>query len=204
TGTGQAGRDARAAEVYRRLVTHAERTQAALRADLDRLGLSYRPYYLVNAIEVNAGPAVRAWLATRDDVDRVIRSQRLRPLPAPLRVESGTPGLTPRSPEWNIATLGADLVWTELGVTGEGIVVGGADTGVDGGHPALADNYRGGDYSWYDPWNGTTTPSDHMGHGTHTIGTAVGRQGIGVAPGAEWMACVNLHRNMGNPAYYLD
>src|SRR5690606_31195905 len=51
-GTGQAGRDARAAEVYRRLVDHATASQADLRAELDRLGLAYTPYYLVNAVEV--------------------------------------------------------------------------------------------------------------------------------------------------------
>jgi subtilisin family serine protease len=43
-----------------------------------------------------------------------------------------------------------------------------------------------------------------MGHGTHTLGSAVGQGGIGVAPGAEWFACVNLARNLGDPAYYLD
>ncbi|MGW8318394.1 MAG: S8 family serine peptidase [Candidatus Promineifilaceae bacterium] len=24
------------------------------------------------------------------------------------------------------------------------------------------------------------------------------------APGAEWIGCINLHRNLGNPAFYLD
>lgn len=203
-GTGQAGRDARAAEVYRRLVTHGERSQADLRADLDRLRLPYQPYYLVNAVEVHGGPEVRAWLSGRDDVDRVLRSQRLRPLPAPLGVESGTPGLSPRDPEWNVAAIKADQVWSRFGVTGEGIVIGSSDSGVDAAHPALASGYRGDDYSWYDPWNGTVEPFDRAGHGTHTMGSALGRGGVGVAPGAEWSACVNLDRNAGNPAYYLD
>ncbi len=204
SGAGQAGRDARATEVYRRLVTHAERSQADLRADLERLRLSYRPYYLVNAVEVQGGPAVRAWLSTRDDVDRVLVSQRLRPLPAPIDVDSGTPGLTPEEREWNLTAIRADQVWSRFGVTGEGIVVGSSDSGVDAAHPALADGFRGGPYSWFDPWNGTDAPTDSAGHGTHTLGSAVGRGGIGVAPGAEWTACVNLYRNGGNPAYYLD
>ncbi len=29
-------------------------------------------------------------------------------------------------------------------------------------------------------------------------------QHTGVAPGAEWIGCVNLARNQGNPAFYLD
>ncbi|GAB3856928.1 hypothetical protein GCM10029963_54150 [Micromonospora andamanensis] len=36
------------------------------------------------------------------------------------------------------------------------------------------------------------------------MGSAVGRGGIGVAPGAQWVGCVNLDRNLGNPAAYLD
>src|SRR5690606_10511104 len=203
-GTGQAGRDARAAEVYRRLVDHATASQADLRAELDRLGLAYTPYYLVNAVEVTGGPGVRAWLSRRDDVDRVLTSQHLRPLPAPPPPASGRAGLAPEDPEWNIALIGADRVWRELGVTGAGIVVGGSDSGVDGAHPALAPGFRGGGDSWLDPWNGTRSPADRFGHGTHTLGTAVGAGGIGVAPGAEWAACVNLDRNLGNPARYLD
>src|SRR5262249_53236917 len=94
-------------------------------------------------------------------------------------------------------------VWA-TGDTGRGVVVGSSDSGVDGSHPALAGTFRGGDDSWYDPWNGSATPVDHNGHGTHTAGTAAGARGIGVAPGATWIACVNLDRDLANPAYYLD
>jgi len=45
---------------------------------------------------------------------------------------------------------------------------------------------------------------DKQGHGTHTLGIILGQNGIGVAPGAQWIACVNLERNLGNPALYLD
>jgi subtilisin family serine protease len=100
--------------------------------------------------------------------------------------------------------VGADKVWRDLGVTGSGIVVGTSDSGVDGTHPAVHDNFRGGDDSWYDPWNGTRTPTDHGGHGTHTIASAVGGHGVGIAPGAQWVGCVNLDRNLGNPAWYLN
>jgi subtilisin family serine protease len=99
-------------------------------------------------------------------------------------------------------------VWDELGVTGKGIVVGESDSGVQGDHPALRASYRGrdgqNDYNWLDPWNGSRAPVDVGGHGTHTTGTMVGAGGIGVAPGAQWIGCVNLARNLGNPPYYLD
>ncbi|MET8363305.1 S8 family serine peptidase [Micromonospora sp. NPDC005194] len=200
---GQAGRDARAAEVYRRLVTTADRSQADLRRTAGRLRLDPVPYYLVNAVEVDGGPAVRAWLARRPEVARVLVSQRLRPLPAPAGQSRGT-APAPTGPEWNIRQLGADRVWSQLGVTGRGIVVGSSDSGVDGGHPALRAGFRGGDDSWYDPWDGTRTPNDQGGHGTHTVGSAVGRDGIGVAPDAQWVGCVNLDRNLGSPGHYLD
>jgi subtilisin family serine protease len=189
--------------VYRGLVGHAERTQASLRHELDRLRLRYTPYYLVNAVEVQAGPELRPWLARRSDVDRVLYSQRLRPLPAiPPGMRGDEPA--PEGPQWNIQMIGADRIWAELHVDGRGVVVGSSDSGVDGGHPALRDGFRGGQDSWLDPWNGTRTPVDHGGHGTHTLATAVGRNGIGVAPGAQWVGCVNLGRNLGSPARYLD
>ncbi|MEW2329531.1 S8 family serine peptidase [Micromonospora chersina] len=200
---GRAGRDARAAEVYRRLVATAERTQGDLRRELGRLRLHPTPYYLVNAIETDGGPAVRAWLAGRPEVARVLVSQRLRPLPAAAPPARGTVP-APTGPTWNVSLIGADRVWSELGVTGAGVVVGSSDSGVDGRHPALAAGFRGGDDSWYDPWEHRRTPADRGGHGTHTVGSAVGRNGIGVAPGASWVGCVNLDRNLGSPARYLD
>ncbi|WP_341717851.1 S8 family serine peptidase [Micromonospora sp. FIMYZ51] len=203
TGPGKEGRDARAAQVYQRLVATAERSQADLRRELRRLRLPHTPYYLVNAIEVDGGPAVRAWLASRSEVDRVLVSQRLRPLPSLAGATEGS-APAPSRPPWNITLIGADRVWSELGVNGTGVTVGSSDSGVDGGHPALAEGFRGGDDSWFDPWNGTRTPTDRSGHGTHTAGSAVGRGGIGVAPAAGWVGCVNLDRNLGNPAAYLD
>src|SRR6185503_17744477 len=77
-------REERLRTVYTTLTQHADTTQAGLRATLDRLGVAYQPYYLVNAIEVNGGPFLRAYLATRPEVDRILDSPRLRPLPAPV------------------------------------------------------------------------------------------------------------------------
>ena len=149
--------------------------------------LSYQPYYLVNAILVNAGPEVRAWLELRDDVDRVLIDQRLRPLPQPVGQTVGAIKAATHcaavEPEHGRRS-GRVAAWRQ----GQGIVVGSSDSGVDGSHPALASGYRGGDDSWFDPWNHTTFPVDHGGHGTHTLGTAVGREQIGVAPQSQWVA----------------
>jgi len=193
--------------VYTTLTQHADRTQSGLRATLDRLGVEYRSYYLLNGVEVNAGPLLRAYLAAQPEVDRILDSPHLRPLPVPIEPETGDQP-PPDGPQWNVIAIGADRVWDELGANGQGIVVGESDSGVQGDHPALRDAYRGSgghdDYNWLDPWFGTHVPTDVGGHGTHTTGSILGRGGIGVAPGAQWIGCVNLGRNLGNPAYYLD
>jgi subtilisin family serine protease len=201
-----ADRNERTRFVYTTLTEHANRTQAHLRGMLDRGHVGYVPYYLVNALEVNGGPLLRVMLAQRSKVDRIIDSPHLRPLPAPVSVSTGDQP-APTQPPWNITSIGADRVWSELHVTGKGIVVGQSDSGVDGAHPALRDGYRGrnghNDFNWLDPWNDTQAPTDIGGHGTHTLGSILGRNGIGVAPDAEWFACVNLARNLGNPPLYL-
>src|SRR5699024_6426046 len=66
---------------------------------------------------------------------------------------------------------------------------------VDGGHPALADSYRGADGDHSDSWYVATgenypTPFDGNGHGTHVTGSVVGDapgEVTGVAPDAEWV-----------------
>ena len=204
----------RRAAVYDILVRQANASQADLRRQLERLGIDNTPYYLVNALEVDGGPLLRWWLGRRADVDRVLVSPELRPLPEPPPTATGLTD-APAGPLWSQASIGAPAVWNELGVTGQGILIGQGDSGVDGEHPELRDRYRGrqsegdtglppgNDYNWLDPWYATTEPVDRNGHGTHTLGTVLGAT-VGVAPGATWIACANLPRNLANPPYYLD
>jgi subtilisin family serine protease len=200
-------RNERLAAAYEQMTALADESQAALRADLDSYGVKYTPYYLVNAMEVQGGTLARLYLMTRPEVDRVIPSPRLRPIP-PVEVSSGPDSSVDGQPQWNIKMIGADKVWDEFDAHGEGIVVGQSDSGADAAHPALHSQYRGvesgGDYNWFDPWEGTSAPNDENGHGTHTLGTILGKNGIGIAPAAQWIGCVNLNRNLGNPALYLD
>jgi hypothetical protein len=195
---------------YQRLTRHADEIQAGLRETLDNFGVEYTPYYLVNALEIRGGTLVQFYLSLRPEVDRVIPSPRLRPVDGAglsMAVLS-EPGSQPTDVQWNVSMIGADRVWEEFGVRGEGIVVGHSDTGADVSHPELHDSYRGNtegdDYNWYDPWNHRSSPYDDGGHGTHTLGTILGQNGIGIAPGATWFACANLNRNLANPALYLD
>jgi subtilisin family serine protease len=203
--------DERRTAAYETLVQVANESQADLRSTFDQFGVEYTPYYLVNALEVRGGTLVRLYLSTRPEVDRVIPSPRLRPTgsseASALMSASGSQP-APTGVQWNVSMIGADRVWEEFGARGEGIVVGQSDSGADVNHPELKPTYRGNtsgdDYNWYDPWNGRPSPYDDGGHGTHTLGTIVGQNGIGIAPGATWFACANLNRNLGNPALYLD
>ncbi len=199
----------RRAWVYRTLSDHAQTTQAPLLAQLNQLGIAYTSYYLVNAVEIQADPPLRAWLALQPQVDRVLDSPRLRPLPPTTSNASRftPPAAAPREPTWNIRAIRAEAVWEDFDVRGQGILIGQSDSGVEVSHPALRAKYRGAvepqSPNWLDAWYGKAQPYDLGGHGTHTTGTILGDQ-VGVAPQAQFIACSNLARNLANPALYLD
>lgn len=200
--------DVRRASVYQKLVKVADIEQSSIRSDLERFRIQYKPYYLVNGLEVKGGPLVKFWLSNRSDVDRILDNPQLRPLRDKTPLTKGSADFSIDKTPWNLMNIHADRVWKELGITGKGIVIGQTDSGVDGSHPELADSYRGiidddDDYNWYDPWFNTNQPTDNGFHGTHTLGSILGNH-VGVAPDASWIGCVNLARNLGNTADYLE
>src|SRR5437764_6079634 len=75
-----ADRNERTRFVYATLTQQAARTQANLRAILNAGHIGYRPYYLMNAMEVDGGPLLRMMLASQQEVERIIDSPHLRPL----------------------------------------------------------------------------------------------------------------------------
>lgn len=202
--------DERRTQAYQELTQLANESQAEIRETFDLLSVDYTPYYLVNAMEVRGGTLIRLYLLTRLEVDRVIPSPRLRPAEPvnALALNNLFAEPPPSDVQWNVTMIGADKVWDEFDVRGEGIVVGQSDSGADANHVELKDSYHGNgegdDYNWFDPWNGKPSPYDNQGHGTHTLGTVLGKNGIGIAPEATWIGCVNLDRNLANPALYLD
>ncbi len=137
----------------------------------------------INALAATAGPAVVWDLAALPEVESIKLDATLA-APGPQTAATS-------EPEWNLVTVGAPTVWNQ-GQTGDGTVVAGMDTGVDAAHADLVGRWRGGSNSWFDPNGEHATPYDRNGHGTWTIGAAVGGMpagpAIGVAPGAQWIA----------------
>jgi hypothetical protein len=95
---------------------------------------------------------------------------------------------------WGVLKIRAEQVWP-LGFTGQGIVVGLIDTGVNYNHQDLADHMWTDSNYPYHGWNfelNNNNPIDEHGHGSHTAGSiasdgTAGSQ-CGVAPDAQVMA----------------
>lgn len=209
----------RRTQMVERLQQTAEASQAGLRDFLDSAGVEYRSFWITNAIWVRGDRQTLDALRARSDVEWIYANPEV-PLQMPT-VAFDRPD-APDAIEWNITLVGAPDVWA-AGVTGEGAVIGGQDTGYDWDHPALINQYRGWNgasadhnYNWHDSIhvdNGlcsgdSTEPCDDNNHGTHTMGTMVGDDGgsnqIGVAPGAKWIGCRNMNAGNGTPASYME
>src|SRR5262249_50803698 len=133
--------------VYQTLVDHAARSQHDLRGQLAARGLRAQPLWIVNAILVHGALADAQALSARADV-ALIRANHTASLPQPEQdgqasAERCNPSQPSDSVCWNIHQIGADRVWSDFGVTGQGIVVANIDTGVRYDHPGLAARYRG-------------------------------------------------------------
>ena len=186
-------------ELVAGLMAFAAKSQVPLRAYLEKAkaeGLveSFTPFWIFNGFAVKAKPQAVRQLASHPSVSIVLLDHYRQWIKdKPLAPE---PSAYPEPAEWNIERIRAPQVWASLGISGTGAVVAGMDTGVDWLHPALKSNYRGYNPhgpsvhtgNWFDPVTGSLYPFDDHGHGTHTLGTAVGLEGIGVAPGARWIA----------------
>ena len=203
----------------------AETTQGPVLNWLRDQNAEHRSFYIVNMIWVKGSRALALSLAARPDVLRVEGNPQIRNLPDPLPAGDVTDSPMPNTPaaiEPGINHTRAPLVWA-TGFTGQGVVVAGADTGYRWTHTALKGKYRGWDgvtanhdYNWHDSIHtgggscgpNSIQPCDDNGHGTHTMGTAVGDDGstnqVGMAPGAKWIGCRNMNQGVGTPATYIE
>ena len=217
--------DARGWYVYNTLTEHADRTQSGLRSMLQAEGTAYQPYWAANMIIATADRWLVERLAARPDVARIDSNKPTRWIEDPAIADERPSDSEPEAPgaiEWGVSNVNAPQVWA-LGFKGQGIVVGGLDTGIRWTHNALKPKYRGWNgttadhnYNWHDAIHSgggvcganTTAPCDDNGHGTHTVGTMLGDDGgtnqVGVAPDAKWIGCRNMNVGDGTPATYTE
>lgn len=185
--------------VYKTLQKQAEASQAQMSSYLTASNVDFQSYWINNSILVKSSPKAILNNILKFSSVESIQARRSYILYEPEKsVEIQDNHLNSIEP--NLTRVNADDAWA-LGINGAGMVVANIDTGVRYTHQALVNQYRGNDngnfdhnYNWLNPDNlSDNAPRDGHGHGTHTMGTIVGNDGgsnqIGIAPGAEWMAC---------------
>ncbi|MFI6878086.1 S8 family serine peptidase [Streptomyces sp. NPDC050400] len=200
----------KAKAAFKELRAHADDSQASLRSFLDKEKVGHKDYWIANTIQVTGDRNLVDELAKRSDVASIVKQRtfKLDDMETSDAKVTKSPTTTASSetsadaaatPQWGVSDVKADQVWDQYQDRGEGIVIANVDTGVQYDHPDLVANYRGNngdgtftnDYNFYDPSGNCPsdgTPCDNAGHGTHTMGTMVGKNGIGVAPNAKWIA----------------
>jgi serine protease AprX len=207
----------------------ADRSQADIQQVLAARNVPFHAFWLVNALHLTANSDLLRTLAERTDVANITNNPKTKLGALPQDVNGNLPENLLKT--WGVTRIGADSAWL-LGYRGQGVVVGGADTGYDWTHPALQKKYRGWNattntadhnYNWFDAIRpdsttaanpcGTNTikPCDDQQHGTHTMGTMIGgyqivgtdSTAIGVAPDARWIGARNMDRGNGTLARYV-
>ncbi|WP_144468143.1 S8 family peptidase [Bacillus pumilus] len=176
-------------------------------------------YYIVNGLAVTGTKEVMEKVAAFPEVDQVLPNEtRQIHRPVDLKTKQKKQMKAVDGVEWNISQIHAPDAWA-LGYDGTGTVVASIDTGVEWDHPALKEKYSGFDpahpneptheFNWYDATTGSEAPYDDLEHGTHVTGTMVGsepdgKNQIGVAPGAKWIAVKAFSEDGGTDADLLD
>ncbi len=197
--------------VYETLTSLAAASQRQIQTELDFFGVKYKPFWIINMLWVQGDHNLIQRIAQRNEIAHITSNPQIQFQQPTNQITNLPQEVTTIT--WGVNQVNAPQVW-DLGYTGEGIVIGGQDTGYVWDHEALKDQYRGWDgnsadhnFNWYDPVISTTVPVDPHGHGTHTMGTMIGSDvsgtAIGIAPGAKWIGCRNMDQNgVGTPATY--
>ena len=192
-------------KAFQEKATKSQSDILALLSQMQKQGRvsDYKGMWLGNLIIVTATREAYNELVARRDVEEIALDYEIKPI-------KDMPGdnnqLITAGIEDGLRVIHADRVW-EMGFTGEGRLVSHLDSGVDGDHGALSDQWRGNDsrysehpeWAWYDPVTQTDFPFDALSHGTHTMGSICGADHesgdtIGVAFGAEWISAGVIDR----------
>jgi subtilisin family serine protease len=216
--------------VYAFLKDQLEKSASGTEAFLKSKGIPYKKLLTLQCLAVDLTGAQAQEISRLPNVRRI----QIDPIMEMVRPEEDrTIDLRDPMYTWGIEMIRADLV-QEMGIKGLDVVIGGNDTGVGWDVESLVNTYRGNgpggldhNYNWHDaiheisPLHGdsiilptnnpcgldTNAPCDDHGHGTHTLGTALGQIGddvFGVAPEAEWVACRCMERGYGSLSTYTE
>ena len=223
------GKEQKAYFVFNQLNQAYHKDQNEVRQYLETKNTPFTAFYIVNAMAASLNHEELMQIAAMKNVKNI----SLDPSIKMEDVEQVHSTKNLADPEWGIQMINADSVWM-MGYEGQGVVIGGQDTGYEWEHPVLKNKYRGlidstadHNYNWHDaifeinPGHNDSIaspeanpcglsvpfPCDDHNHGTHTMGTMVGSDStnmIGVAPRSKWMACRNMERGIGKPSTYLE
>lgn len=222
------GKTEKATYVFEQLKSLAS-SSATTEGFLRTQGILYQRFYVVNSIHAKLNADQMNTIASFSEVKSILHnSSFVMEKPVEIVADNTRMGVT----NYGIKKIKADKVW-EMGITGQGVVVGAQDTGYDWEHPALKIQYNGFDgvnanhnYCWHDaihernPNNSNdnnpcgfdaTAPCDDDAHGTHTMGTILGYYAngsdtnkIGIAPDAKYICARNMDRGWGLLSTYLE
>jgi len=211
--------------VFARLQETAARSQQNALKILNENGVSATALFLVNALAIEkADASLLRKLAELPEIEAIAADPWGEFVDPTETIQNSDNAVDRDAVEWGIAKIQAPEVWA-MGYSGQGITVGGADTGFDWMHPAIQGKYRGwtGDvassqhnYNWHDavhdfsPLNNDSlgnpginpcgldspVPCDDNNHGTHTMGTMTGDDGQGNQIGVAPAANWIACRNM--------
>ena len=174
----------------------------------DNLVSDLKTFWSFNGFSCSANAEVIAQLAQRKDVAMIIPDE-LRPMiPKNEKIGPAT-----RDNAWHVGKINAPAVWNYdgTGYTGNGVIIGLIDTGVNYSHIDIANSmWDGGSefpHHGYDIFYQDLDPMDDQGHGTHTAGILAG-QGTagtqtGIAPGAKIMSIKVLGEDGEGEATHL-
>ncbi|MBU8932860.1 MAG: S8 family serine peptidase [candidate division Zixibacteria bacterium] len=182
--------------------------QASLLAHLEQLksqgrATNIKSHWITNIIEVKLAVGDLEVLAARGDIEMIYAVPSVNLIP-PEKTDPAQ-SMSTAGVETNLSFINADAAWA-AGYTGAGRVICSFDTGVDGHHPALVNNWKGHDgdsaAAWFDPQDQQPFPhiltGKYPSHGTHVMGILVGHDDatgdtIGVAPDAEWISAAVIN-----------
>lgn len=164
---------------------------------------NYEQFFIINCINVVCKKEVLVKISKMSDVEKISINKKVKIPKLPNNVPEDRNALFSMEKKhipWNLKMISADKAQKEVENSNNDVVVAIIDSGVDGSHPAIKNNYRGNDknlkrYSWYNVVTEKTgdkeEPYDDRGHGTHVCGTILGQREnslLGVCPSAKWMA----------------